>query len=476
MTQALPQASDSVRIIKPLPAYVVTVMCWLFAILFGIWALPHTVSIRHTCMVLGSMLGLYVIGYLWRNGLLKMQVNAVPIFLILALFIWVTIHLLWIGQAPDLQWREYARAWKKIFITFPFALGLGLGIRYVIELGDENLSRRLWRIMYFALLLPALIFFIKFGLTEWSKVAQFVLSPYLVLSQDWSFSSGMPKYFYVFFCLPVFAIAIGAITHAVFQNTLSLKTHAIYFGTVLIVPIIFYHQTVRNGMAYAAVIVVIALLILGYSILIRGTFKKKIIFAGLAILLFVIATASLKANPAWRMLLADIKVAIQLDKVDNWKYQGQSGIPYPINEYGVPVNPSNYERATWALAGLKLTKENPLGYGLMTLSFDHLTKTQWPNSFMSQTHSAWLDFALGYGIPGVALLVVALALAWRNSRFLKDPWPLVGRWGLGVLGLVMCSTEISSEIFINALIFMVVMATGLTMSMKLNKQSIKVTR
>ena len=67
MTQALIQDPDSVRVIKPLPTYVVTALSWLFAILFGVWALPHTVFIRHTCMVLGSVLGLYVIGYLWKN-------------------------------------------------------------------------------------------------------------------------------------------------------------------------------------------------------------------------------------------------------------------------------------------------------------------------------------------------------------------------------------------------------------------------
>lgn len=474
MTQVLPQASDSLRVIKPLPTYVVMAMCWLFAILFGVWALPHTVFIRHTCMVIGVILGLYVLVFLWKNDLLKMQVNAIPIFLILALFIWVTIHLLMIGKAPDLQWQEYARAWKKIFICFPFALSLGLGIRYVIELGDEKVSNRLWRIVYVALLLPTLIFYIKFGLTEWSKVAQFSLSPYLVLSQDWSPSSSMPKYFYVFFSLPAFAVAIGAITHAVRQNALSLKSHAIYFVALFTVPIIFYIQSVRNGMVYAGVVVVIGLFLLGYSILIQGTLKQKTIFVILLILLLVMAGASLKVNPAWKMLVADAKVALQIDTVDNWKYQGQAGISYPVNEHGIRVNPSNYERVSWALAGLKLAKENPLGYGLMTLSFDHLTKAKWPNSFMSQTHSAWLDFTLGYGIPGALLLIVALFLVWRNSKYLKDPWCHLGRWGLGVLGLVMFTTEISSEIFINALIFIVVMVGGLAIGMKSTKQSIKV--
>lgn len=459
---ANPQAKD----MQTLPVSVMISMAWIFAILFGIWALPHTVFIRHTSMVLGSILGLYVIAFLWRRDLLKWQANAVPIVLIVALFVWVTIHLLWIGKEPQLQWAEYARAWKKIFIVFPFALGLGLGIRYVIQFGNANESKRLWQIMYFALLLPTLIFYIKFGLTEWSKAAQFTLSPYLILSQDWSFSSGMPKYFYVFFSLPAFAIAIGAITHAVLKNTMRLKTHTVYFIAVLTIPIIFYLQTVRNGMLFAGLIIMIALLILGLSILIRGTLKQKTIFGILAMLLIMMSAASLKTNPAWKMLVADVKVAVQLDKIDNWKYQRASGLPDPLNEYGVPVNPSNYERATWLIAGVRLLPENPLGHGLMTLSFDHLTKEKWPNSFMSQTHSAWLDFALGYGIPGVSLLAIALLLAWRNSKSLQDPWSLIGRWGLGVLGLVMLTTEISSEIFINALIFMIVMLAGLSMNIQ----------
>jgi len=472
MTQDLLQDPDSARVVKQLPTYVVTALCWLFAILFGIWALPHTVFIRHTSMALGAALGLYVIGYLWKNSLLKMQANVAPIFLILALFVWVTIHLLWIGQQPELQWLEYTRIWKKILICFPFALGLGLGIRYVIENGNKNQSKKLWRIIYFGLCLPTLIFFVKFSLTKWANAQHIELSPYFILSEDWSFASGMPKYFYVFFSLPAFAIALGSITQAIIQNDLKLKTHSLYFLVLASTPVIFYLVLNRNGMLYAGILVFLALIMLVLSSSIKRPIKLGAVLTFL-IFFCVMATASYQVNPAWRMFIADLKMAIQLDEIDNWKYQGQAGVPYPLNGYGVSVSPSNYERFTWGLAGMRFVSEDPLGYGLMTLSFDHLTKAKWPNSFMSQTHSAWLDFTLGYGIPGVALLVAALLLAWRNSRFLKGPWSLVGRWGLGVLGLIMGTTELSSEIFINALIFMVVMVAGLAVSAKSNKQPIK---
>lgn len=458
-----PTSSEVVRV-EPLPAFIVTALCWLFAILFGVWALPHTVFIRHSCMILGAILGLYVIAYLWKNDLLKIQVNAIPIFLILALFIWVFIHLLWIGKEPQIQLMEFKRIWKKIILCLPFALGLGLGIRYMVEFGDEKKTKKLWRILWLAFALPVLIFYIKFGLTELAQLMNFELSPYLILSEYRYDHSGMPKYFYVFFCLPLFAIAIGAITHDIQKDAFSLKAHALNFMAILFVPIIFYLQSDRNGMLYSVLLMLISLGVLVSSKLTCGTIRQKVFLCCLAILIVVATIISFRVSPAWKMMGADLKVAMELDKIDNWKYQGQSGFPYPTNEYGIRVNPSNYDRATWGLVGMRLAKENLLGYGLMTLSFDHLTKAKWPNSLMSQTHSGWLDFMLGYGAPGLILIMLALLLVWHGSKYINEPWKYIGRWGLGTTGLTMITTEISSEIFINGLVFLILLAAGLAVS------------
>lgn len=51
--------------------------------------------------------------------------------------------------------------------------------------------------------------------------------------------------------------------------------------------------------------------------------------------------------------------------------------------------------------------ENPQDCGLLSLSFGAPSKERWPNSEMSWSHSAWLDFTLGYGIPGLMLLLSA---------------------------------------------------------------------
>lgn len=113
---------------------------------------------------------------------------------------------------------------------------------------------------------------------------------------------------------------------------------------------------------------------------------------------------------------------------------------------------------------LRLIRDNPLGYGVMDLSFAYLGRIQWPEAeCLHQSHSAWLDFALGYGIPGVLLLLLAAILAWAYSKDAPQPWADIGRWGLGSMMLLLITTEISSEIFVNALIFLIVLTSTLSL-------------
>ena len=150
-------------------------------------------------MIMGGALGLYLIISFYRNGLLRMQDAAIPILLILALFVWVSSHLIWIGKDHDMQLLEFTRIWKKIILCFPFALGLGLGIRYVIQYGSLKQSKYLWHVMYLGFSMPALIFFCKYVLIAWANSQDINLSPVFSLSTDWNLDYSMPKYFQVFF-------------------------------------------------------------------------------------------------------------------------------------------------------------------------------------------------------------------------------------------------------------------------------------
>lgn len=241
---------------RPVPHLVTLVLCSLFAILYGVWILPHTVFIRHTAMVIGSLLGLWVI---YANFYLLLQKKATPIAFILGLFIWVTFHLFWIGKDFPIQYLEYTKIWKKIILCFPFAVGLGLSI--LLQSNNATRMRSYWRIIFFGLLLPALIYFIKFGVTQVSNWYGFSAPRHLMLDGDHMGSHfGVSRAWYVFYCLPALAISMGIIMEKIKARSFSIRSQLIYVICVPVTLLIFLIENDRLGALLGSAIVSISCL------------------------------------------------------------------------------------------------------------------------------------------------------------------------------------------------------------------------
>ena len=433
----------------------VLTLCWLFAILYGVWLLPHTVFVRNFCLVGGALLSLHIITANWR---LFFQRAASPIWLIALLLIWVTIHLFFIGQDFNRQYIEYVTIWKRVAIGSVFALGLGLGIGQTI---NQRESRTYWAIIYFGLLLPALIYFTKYGLGLIAPHFGLTLSPYLILNSDHMGNDyGISRAVYVFFCLPSMAIGLGCIVSMLRQGNVCWAGVTIYFLSVPLTLTIFALERDRLGSTYGLLLIGFFILkVLQYATKIKRTF---LFVLGIALLMassFWIVQEVTFQNPFWHSVLADAKVAIEVDKSDGWKTRVM-----PVNELGNQVIPSNYERISWAVVGSHLLAQNPYGYGLLSLSFAGLGKQIWPNADISWTHSAWLDFALGYGLPGLILFWLAILLTWRKSEFKNSPWSALGRWGLLLCAAVMLTKEVSTQVVVNAMIFLVVLICAINLA------------
>ena len=145
------QAREVNQVSVKIPNWVILTQCIAFAILYAIWALPETILIRHVCLILGGLLGVYEI-YQYRDLLLTKR--ALPAWLILALFAWMTFHLFFLSNDYALQLIEYAGIWKRTAIGFIFALGLGLA------LGNKT-QKAYWWIIFGGLLMPSLIYLLK---------------------------------------------------------------------------------------------------------------------------------------------------------------------------------------------------------------------------------------------------------------------------------------------------------------------------
>ncbi len=265
----------------------------------------------------------------------------------------------------------------------------------------------------------------------------------------------------VFFCVPALALACSQCIRVVNQKTQHpFVLMMLYVGTIVAVLIVFYLENTKNGFVYSAILIMAMLLKI---ILIR---KSRWSWRDSAIILLAVTGMTalgvrhVQQNDSWKTLASDLRVAQQLEKIDAWKYYGTKG--YPVNDLGKTVSITNYERATWAQVAVGMIGELPLGYGLVYKSFGYYGKDKWPDSILFQAHSAWLDLILGIGVPGVFLLVLAGVLAIKNAwqatpRF----WSVIALWMLSSIVLLMTTTEVSQQIYIDALVFLILGVAGL---------------
>jgi hypothetical protein len=121
-------------------------------------------------------------------------------------------------------------------------------------------------------------------------------------------------------------------------------------------------------------------------------------------------------------LIGDIKTSISFRDVSAWKLDEHKPVTEtPLNSVGNPINSSTYERVTWFFKGLQLIRENPLGAGFTHLSFSYFMGDQNSSYGFTKTHSGWLDFALGVGIPGMVFIWASfLIIGIKGVRFSRS--------------------------------------------------------
>jgi hypothetical protein len=461
------------------PYLVVFLQAVCFAILYAVWMLPKTIFLRNTCLGIGAALSLFVI---FRYRKLFLSKWAPPIYLLLTLFGWLVFHLLFLSNDYPAQYRELTSVWKNCAIAILFGLGFGLSLSSLMSHSVANsstpkanskMSQIVWMVIWLGLIAPELIFIIKWILTNQGPAWGITAPDY------WKLWPGSAPYYvakldYVCFCLPVLAIALGQIKVQIDQERLRSWANGFYVCVVGSVLFVFAKWQVFNGLIYALLITAILACMLLWRYLKRASSSKQFI----AIMFICALAASLvyqiKTDSHFETFVADAKVALAGEKYPQWKYDGTQG--YPSNELGRQVNVSNYERVSWFINGVELIPRYPQGYGLLHRSFGRLVKIDYPDSKMHQSHSGWLDLTLGIGIPGVTLILGAILLAMRNCSRLQIPSVISSEdshnrnaylnitwWALLSLGLACCTTEISQRVNMEALLFWVSLATGMSM-------------
>jgi hypothetical protein len=430
-------------------------------LLYGVWMLYDLMFFRRIALISGAVLALYSI-YQYRAYFL--QKRAMPLWLLVGLFIWALFHLFFLSNDYSAQLLELRRIWKYAGLGAVFAFGLGLSL---ISVSDKQ-RKSYWALIYFGLCLPLLIYLLKYVLTTYGAFWGISPPAFLRINFDGNSAYYVPKTDYIAFCLPVLAISLGQIFRLLTSGArLGLRQYfafSIYSVVIGVTFILFYIQNTKNGIAYAVILIGLFLvLVLTRASLIKFWYKLLLLMV-VAMTTVTILYPHVQKNDSWASLVADTKVGLQLELYPQWKYAGAQG--YPNNEFGKPVSITNYERVAWFKVGVQLALQSPLGYGLVEDSFKRMVKTKWPEASpnLSHSHSGWLDLILGVGFPGFLCILFALPLNMRQSSEIAEPWKSLVFWTLIANLILWATTEVAATTSFSALIFWISLSCALTLT------------
>ena len=448
---------------KDIPSWMIILQCACFSLLYAIWALPETILMRHTFLILGALIGFYEI---FHHRKLFFQKNSIPAWLLGSLFLWATLHLIFFSQNFMAQQVEFEGTWKRSALAAIFATGFGVAL--VNRRLDFKIVRLIWVIFYIGLLAPSIIYLVKFLLTDLAASDGWLIPAYWrVNPKEGPFY--LHKASYVCFCLPVLAVSLGQIYRNSRLDRLVNWENIIYLLTIPLVLFVFYSENIKNGMAYGLVLI----LFFSSLIFIKGVGKNITVKLTITILIILISgiffNLHFRENNSWKIFAADFKVAIQTDKYSEWRYGGGHG--FPNNEFGEKVSVTNYERIAWGKVGLELILKNPLGYGLIEASFGNVAVATWADSInLKQTHSGWIDLGLGLGIPGLIIIIGSLILAIYQLLKLNIEdinnlciFKLAVCCTLFTMLLLWCTTEASQKVLFELLILWIALGSGLSL-------------
>jgi hypothetical protein len=405
---------------------------------------------RRIALITGAVLAIYPI-YQYRAFFL--QKRAIPVWLMIGLFIWALFHLFFLAHDYPAQLMELRRIWKYAGLGAVFALGLGLSLAS-IRRNSVNCN-----LFYFGLCSPLLIYLARYLLNAWGEEIG-IITPSILRAY-------VPKTDYVAFCLPVLALTLAKIlrnfTFGSNAGRLSVEV-VIYLMAIVFTLFVFYIQDTKNGIIYSVLIILVFIgAIFSQKSLLRFPQKLMIIIVASLIIIATIYP-HIQKNESLKTLISDVKVGMQLDKYPQWRYAGEIG--FPVNEYRDTVAGGNYLRAAWFKVGIQLAIENPLGYGLIEDSFKDLVKEKWPDSSdrLSDSHSGWLDIVLGIGFPGFILIITALIFNIFQAKGSATYWGQIIFWPLLANLLLWFTTEVSATITFCSLIFWILLASGLMLA------------
>lgn len=426
-------------------------------VLVGIWAVRDTIALRNLLLAVGALISLFYttsrIRSFLRHGKIS-PMRFIPLALLFLMFFWVLLHYLFLSQYPETQLQELKSTWLRSFLAAILGLGAGIALyRYPKAL---NLF---W--------MGAILSFVIL-------VAQYVPRAHSIqniYAMDWYGG-------YYIYIGKINAVLIGTLLIAGFGGMVLDQIKAVGlqgsrmslllygFGVILVLFSYVFILDTRNGIGLSALIL-ISWIIYGCILMLRNRswrlwdYVRVISISLIALcILSIFAFQQAKHNSGWNTLIEDSKIAMQIEKYPNWRNIELMG--YPLNDEGRSVAGNTYERVAWATVGVQLIPSNVLGIGVLNRPFGRILQQHYPGALPSSTHSAWIEFTLAFGIPGMALMLGCLLSLIYASIKTPDYLFQICTWSLSLaLVMVYALGELSTQHGVEILFYFFAFLSGL---------------
>lgn len=427
------------------------------SVLLGIWAVRETIALRNVLLAFGAIMSLVYCARFFKNNATHIPVkNWIPLIFLGLLFCWVIFHYLFLSRFPNVQFHELMSTWLRSVLAVILAVGTGLA-----------LGKR-----------PVAVNCLWIGILSSFTYLFYQYIPKAIAAK----SLFAIDYGYYIYRLKISGVLMGTILLVGLLGTMVDTIRRAKWIEVLLVGLLWLTGTTvalysfvfifdtRNGVGLAVIMLTIVFLI----VIVRTLgllFFRKAGQGSVTLLLLLICAAGVvcwlggehvKRNPGWSTMLEDTKISVQVEKYPNW--QNLEVMGYPQNATGNLVKHNTYERVSWAIAGFNiLLPENPLGVGVLKNPFYIALKDKYPNSANNHTgtHSAWVDFSLAFGYPGILLIFASLLSSAFLLARINSPFKSLASILSGGLILLYAVGEIGSQHSIEILCFFISLISAL---------------
>jgi hypothetical protein len=427
------------------------------ALLIAVWPLPETMAYRHLLLLSGMIASVMI---LRQSKVFHRVRDSWPLWVLIGFFVWMTIHLIFLSRNFDEQLYEYQGDLLRSLLATCIGAGVGVVINSRVHGHSNACNSKHEAIIIGGLSGTLLIYAIRYAY-EVFTTHQFLHLGFFV--HPFREKPAIVVFGSVFLTAMLLKMkdSMAGIANKVWLSLAGIAVPLLVFS--------YYTTNTKNGFLS----LVLTLLIFGAGAAWDGLRAKRMGF-GTAVTSIVILLAigygiklHIDSNPAWQTMTADVAEAADIEKNQTWKNRDVN--PMPLNRNGVQVNGSTYDRTAWAVAGMTLIRENPLGYGLINHSFGALALGKWPDFYKPNgktrgaTHSGWIDFTLGVGLPGLLLVIVPLLAAFTRALSYQGFWYRYTVLTIPVVLFVYLTTEVATGHYIEFLFFLTAMLCGLTL-------------